>query len=321
MIKSFVLALFSLFTVVGFSQNYARVDSIVRNYKKSYATPKKLAIQINYDFASDAHKARAIYTWMADNIAYDYKKSISKKKYIRLSYKTTEQKYKKLSKLDDEKIQQTFKRKKGICGDYAIVFHRLCQYCGLECKIVSGTSKVENSRIGKKPGRTDHAWNAVKINGHWNLVDVTWGAGYVDPESREFTFRYEDFYFCTPPEKFFLKHYPKDTTFLYVTKSKEDFANLPLYSESYMKDNVSIWPNTGIINFKENEELTFKVSSSENLNSLAYVFNKDKYTVRLPNVVNKEEVFKITSPNKTISYLTIFVNGNVMVTYKLIKSR
>ncbi len=42
---------------------------------------------------------------------------------------------------------------------------------GLECEIISGTAKNSLKSIGRKSGRRDHMWNAVKINDKWQLVD------------------------------------------------------------------------------------------------------------------------------------------------------
>lgn len=319
--KVFLIISLSFAGIALTGQNYSRVDSIVKQYKGISSDPRKLALQINYDFESDTDKARAIYTWITTNVKYDYKKFTSKKKYINLRYKTQEQKTKKLKKLDNQKIRNTYKRKKGICTDYSILFQRLCNYAGLECEIISGSSKTKNKSIGKKPGKTDHSWNAVKIANNWQLVDVTWGAGNVDTKTKKFKFNFEDLYFCTPPEKFFLNHFPKDTTFLFTDKSKDDFTNLPLYSNEFIRGNISVFPNIGVINFKKGEDLSFKINSIQPTDSISYRFNKDKDVKNVLANLGDAGSFKIPSPDKSLNYLTIYLDGNSLVTYKLIKMK
>src|SRR5262249_35212157 len=66
--------------------------------------------------------------------------------------------------------------------------------------------------VGYQPGqeiaKSNHAWNAVRIDGHWHLVDATWGAGSVG--DKKFLKRYRDYYFLTPPEQLIFSHFPDD---------------------------------------------------------------------------------------------------------------
>ena len=51
----------------------------------------------------------------------------------------------------------------GVCASYAADFKLLCDAAGLECVVVSGNLE----------GSLPHAWNKVKIDGKWCIVDVT----------------------------------------------------------------------------------------------------------------------------------------------------
>lgn len=55
--------------------------------------------------------------------------------------------------------------------------------------------------------KTDHAWNAVRIDGHWRFVECTWGAGFLD-KNNSFQKKLEPFYFFTEPKHFINAHFP-----------------------------------------------------------------------------------------------------------------
>ena len=55
---------------------------------------------------------------------------------------------------------------------------------------LSGYSKGYGYKMGQTfTGDSDHAWNAVYLDGRWHLLDSTWGSGVVDDSSTKFTFR------------------------------------------------------------------------------------------------------------------------------------
>lgn len=56
--------------------------------------------------------------------------------------------------------------KVAVCQGYSEAFKLLLNLCGIECEIVTGTSNG-----------IDHAWNVVKLDNEWYIVDVT----YDDP--------------------------------------------------------------------------------------------------------------------------------------------
>ena len=56
---------------------------------------------------------------------------------------------------------------KGICAGYTRSFQLLMDLAGIECISIFGTSN-NGIEIG------EHAWNQVKLDGEWYIVDVTW---------------------------------------------------------------------------------------------------------------------------------------------------
>ena len=53
--------------------------------------------------------------------------------------------------------------KTGVCSSYAGAFKLLAQQAGLECIVVTGNLD----------GELPHAWNKIKIDGEWRIVDST----------------------------------------------------------------------------------------------------------------------------------------------------
>jgi transglutaminase/protease-like cytokinesis protein 3 len=101
----------------------------------------------------------------------------------------------------------------------------------MECVIVNGISKTRDNILKGIPYREDHSWNAVKMNGKWHLVDVTWA----NTTSRDGSI--DDFYFKTDPYIFILDHYPMDAVWQLIPEpvSLEEFIAFPCYSKKYFQ--------------------------------------------------------------------------------------
>ena len=96
---------------------------------------------------SDAQKVSKIYSYIVNNISYDY----DKMKNLPSGY---------LPNPDS-----TLASRKGICFDYAALMAAMLRSQGVPCKLV----------IGNADGQY-HAWNMVYVNGSWQLYDPTFGA-------------------------------------------------------------------------------------------------------------------------------------------------
>ena len=95
----------------------------------------------------DAQKVSKIYSYIVNNISYDY----DKMKNLPSGY---------LPNPDS-----TLASRKGICFDYAALMAAMLRSQGVPCKLV----------IGNADGQY-HAWNMVYVNGSWQLYDPTFGA-------------------------------------------------------------------------------------------------------------------------------------------------
>src|SRR5690606_21751730 len=102
----------------------------------------------------------------------------------------------------DQIVMKTWRSKKGLCHGYSELYNYVAKRVGLESIMIPGTSKSHPTHIGKLPTVADHAWNAVKTNGKWHLIDVTWAAGGIDGATKKFVSKFNDSYFFTDPEVF-----------------------------------------------------------------------------------------------------------------------
>jgi hypothetical protein len=314
-----LLLLLLFIGVNAFSQNYAKVDNIVKAYPKSFSDINKLSDKINADFKQDDEKARAIFTWIAINVKYDLAAYNITERPVAYSFRTQEEKLAKERKFKDDLAVKTLKTKKGVCQGYATLFESLAQRVGLEAVIIPGTSKSHPTHIGKQPGASDHAWNAVKIDGQWKLLDVTWGAGTVTGSPLEFAFRFNDGYFLTDPEVFVLNHYPDDEKWLLTKATKADFASFPLYYGNYILGGYEfISPVTGTIN---NAKATFVPVRIKNLkpgDKVAYAFTKNRIfkEVQLKENAGVAE-FDVPVDSSMSGYLTVYINQRSVASYKI----
>jgi hypothetical protein len=128
-------------------------------------------------------RARVVHDWVADRVAYDVP-----------SYRA--------GNFPPQDAETVFRTHLGVCAGYAHLFEALARAAGLEAVYLVG-----EARVGPEGTTEGHAWNAVKLDGAWYLVDTTWDAGYV---SDRFTKHFETTHLFTPPEVFNRRHLPDE---------------------------------------------------------------------------------------------------------------
>ncbi len=136
-------------------------------------------------------KARALYRWIAGHIDYDVAGF-------------------RAGRPGDVSPEGVLRSRSSVCEGYARLAEALGTAMGLQVQVVPGWSKGYGFTAGQRfDGPTNHAWNAVRIDGQWRLMDPTWGAGYLDQSTR-FVRRFQEHYFLTPPDAFVFDHLPQD---------------------------------------------------------------------------------------------------------------
>lgn len=314
------LLLNSIFINFTFAQKINEVDKIIAKYPKSFNTTEKLAEKIGKDFDSDAERARAIYSWIAFNIKYDYNAFLNPPRVQGFSYSSEAEKQRKIKQLNDNLIQKAFNSKKAVCEGFTALYQNLAEQLGLKCEIVRGDSKTNLRDIGRKTTSSNHAWNMVFVDKKWRLVDVTWGQGYYDSSKGRMVNDFNPVYFDTDPDYFFAKHYPDSGSYLGSRISKEDFLNGPLIYNTTIENDYKIKsPDSGIIEVKNGDKVTFEIKNISKSNQVFYL-NKKNQPVKVQNQKEKRGglEFQILMDNNIGDYITIFVDTNSVVAFKIV---
>jgi hypothetical protein len=171
----------------------------------------------------ELEKVRAIYRWIAQNIAYDAKGLAT-------------------GKYGDLRPDAVLQRRTAVCEGYAGLFEKLARAAGLKVVKISGYAKGYHYTPGDRfDGPTNHAWNGVMIAGQWHLLDSTWGAGYVT-EQGQFVRRLEEHYFLTPPSEFIYDHLPEAPKWQLLRQplSKADFERLVFVKPGFFRHELKI---------------------------------------------------------------------------------
>lgn len=169
-------------------------------------TLPKLTAALVSGVSDTSTKVRILHDWICDNIAYDCDV---------FTVGAGPQDY-----------RIVLPKKKAVCAGYSYLMYVMCTYAGIEAEVVSGWSKGFNYP-GYLREESDHDWNAIKIGSRWQLVDVTWDAGYVDGTA--FIKHYSTQWLNRKPEEFIYSHLPENEEWqlLKEPKTPELFVKEP----------------------------------------------------------------------------------------------
>lgn len=171
---------------------YAAIDRhALAAPRTAEASVQSLARYLAKPYRNESEKARAIFRWVAANIRYDTRAYFS-------------------GKIPASGADRTLRNRTAVCGGFSSLFEALARAAGLEAVTIHGWARGYGSVAGESiRGEPDHAWNAVRVNGRWKLVDPTWGGGVLD-ETGKYVRRFDGYFFFTPPEKLIATHFPED---------------------------------------------------------------------------------------------------------------
>ncbi|MGB1284308.1 MAG: transglutaminase domain-containing protein [Polaribacter sp.] len=312
-----LLSLLLFFSLSIYSQDFTNVDEKIANYP-TFSKVEQLASKIAKDFTSDEDKVRAAFVWLATNIRYNLDEYYNRTKTISFRYITEEEKLQKLQEIKDTIVAKAFLTKQGVCEEYAQSFTKICDLLGIESEVIKGYVRDDASEIGKIPTTTNHAWNGVKLNNKWVILDITWAAGYM--YNGKWIREFNNYFYAIPKEKIFKTHFPDDKIWVlrFGRMSLNEFYKQPIYGNSFLSSNTEfISPKKGIINITSsgNIELKFKNLSENSL--VFYVFRGERLAQK--PIIKKENnisTFTIKNPKRNTE-LMLFIDREDALQFKV----
>ncbi|MFW0859430.1 MAG: transglutaminase domain-containing protein, partial [Dehalococcoidia bacterium] len=205
---------------------------------------------------NDLEKVRAIFRWITHNVYYD----------VVTFFNIIEG----TGPVADQSPEGVLASREAVCEGYSRLFKALAHLGGLEVVQVSGWAKGFGYTVGDPiEGPADHAWNAVKIDDGWYLLDSTWGAGSLD-EERQFVRKFKEFFFLTPPEQLIYTHFPVNPHWqlLEVPITRDEFAEPPLVGPAFFENSLEFVSHPeGVIEVEHSVVVT--ISAPEDVELLA----------------------------------------------------
>lgn len=187
----------------------------------------QLADYLKFGMKDDHSKARAAFRWIVEKITYD-------------TAGLAESKINPLAKLDTSP-ENVLKIRKTICAGYSKLFCELGKAMDLECRYVRGYARKPDLKLPKNPNDDEgHAWNAVKLDGVWHLLDCTWGDKSTDVKTEKEN-KVDEFYFLTPPSQMIFNHFPEQPAWQLLEKANswEEFSSWPFVEVDLIKKGFS----------------------------------------------------------------------------------
>ena len=219
--KAILIIVLFLISNLGLCQsNFSKIDKYSKTVPDSITDYKEIAHYLTDNLETDTEKVRAIYIWITHNIRYD----MNRVKVV--SYESYH---------PNKIIKESLSKRKGVCYHYAMLFSAMSEAAGLEMFSIFGYTKDSLNRVSA----SSHAWNAVKIDSSYYLIDATWSAGYV--RNFEYFHKFRDYYFLIPPKQFIKTHIPFDPMW--------QFIDNPISHKDFKHNNFSKLDSIGTFSF------------------------------------------------------------------------
>ncbi|WP_430907515.1 transglutaminase domain-containing protein [Maribacter sp. 2-571] len=226
---------------------------------------------------SDKERARFFYYWISENIQYDYE--------------MLERHNKDGWTEEDVKLNTSpflvFEKRSAVCAGFSVLYKWFMDEMGIENEVIDGHIRHLTNQTVEPELDTgfSHAWNAIRINNTWLIVDSTW--------AKQFETNVPDYYFDISPEKLIITHFPSESKWQLLEKplSLEEFNDSqyidPLYYLVGFTEEPSLKQDTDFYYFvwKDNPNRNWMVRLGYGTDSINYdpvpgieVINQDGYT-------------------------------------------
>jgi transglutaminase/protease-like cytokinesis protein 3 len=268
--KSLLTSIVCAVAIISFAQistpKYKYIDDDVQ---KLGTFPTKnvaeIADAITAKFSSNEDKARAIFYWIANNIAIDPK-----------AVNRQEEKNKV-----PEKVIET--RKATPLG-FSLLVQEMCSYAKIRCLSVDGFVKNRTSEINEKLDEKNYSWNVVQLGQSpetWYYIDACRASGFLDSKQKVFTKQFTSQYFFADKKLFNLIYFPDNMAWMLGggNKSMKDFYALPIIgNEAIGLEFRKLSPLTGVIKTVTNKavDFSFSINNDNTIKKISILIGDEK---------------------------------------------
>ncbi|BAZ46358.1 hypothetical protein NIES4102_33890 [Chondrocystis sp. NIES-4102] len=252
-------------------QDFSKIDEIAKNLNYSGASITELANLLAANATTEAEKARIIYAWITQHITYD----------VAAFYNAVNN-----NRYPDVNPKKVLSDRTTICSGYSNLYQALAEAMNLQSVIVIGYAK------GATPNQerfedVNHAWNAVRIDNEWYLLDATWGAGSIN--NAQFEANYQPYYFATPPNEFINNHFPQDSGWqlLPQTYTRAEFDNLPNIAARFYNLGLELLTHQNYL-IPTNDRVTISLKAPQNVVAIADLQDSNKNVLDNTTLVNRQ---------------------------------
>lgn len=223
--KNLILFIFTFIasaSLTGQVKNFTSTDAYVKQIGSlDNLNVATIADTITRNFPDKYDKARAIFYWIANNIALDPK-----------AIKANDNK-----KKDPVDVVQL--RKATPIG-FALLVQEMCSMANIRCLTVDGYVKNQAEEINNKADEINHSWNVVQLGQspeQWYYIDAAKASGFTDIKMTTFTKLFTSEYFFADKLLFNLDHFPDNDAWQLGPgpKTLKEFYALPVISNAAYK--------------------------------------------------------------------------------------
>lgn len=268
----------------------------------------RIADTLTRKITDKEQKARAIFYWIAHNIAWDLK-----------GLKSGDQR--------KSAPEDVIKLRKATPLGFAKLFQEMSSLANIRCLVVDGYVKNFTDDINNPADEINHSWNVVQLGqspDQFFFVDVTKASGYTDKKLSVFTPSFTSNYFFPERGLFNLDHFPDNDAWQLGggPKSRKDFYALPVFERAAY--NIALKkpvPANGVIKTKTKNKVSFSFGydSKIPITSVALIVGEGKR-------MQKPEPMNFSAANGVVSFnyqfktedtfpVAVLVDGNELLHY------
>lgn len=215
-----IICIFVINNLIG--QNvYSDVDQFAKQPFKEIKDLPTLSSKLTKDFSTKEEKARAIFTWITQNINYDVDQLLSNQP----------------EETIDLIANRALKNRKGVCMHYAMLFDTLAKAANLNTHYITGYARESNGQLANSA----HAWVGIEIDNNFYVIDPTWAAGYI--MNKQYIKQLENKYFMMKPGESIRSHMPYDPLY--------QFLDYPINHRQFIHQEFNQIDSTAIFHFRD----------------------------------------------------------------------